>query len=146
MQDRNHLPVGREQMLTADVEYDGQAAVDRHVGRGKSMSRYFSQECPVCGRPLHIDSAWDGHDVRCGHCLGSFVARRQADGSSPVAARVNHLIRRADQLLIMCAQRRYFIDGSRTAATANIADVQDFGRYGTARRGRVREEVLCRSR
>lgn len=110
------------------------------------MSRYFTQECPVCGRPLHVHLAHDGRRVRCQHCRGCFVAQRQIYVSGRVAAGVHQLIRRANQLLAMSAQQRNSIDCVRTAARANVPTGRDFHRYETIARGQVTGEVLCQNR
>jgi ActR/RegA family two-component response regulator len=34
----------------------------------------FRQECPVCGRPLQIQSKYVGRLIACQHCRGQFVA------------------------------------------------------------------------
>lgn len=30
-------------------------------------------DCPVCGRPLEVQSEYIGHELACGHCRGRFV-------------------------------------------------------------------------
>ena len=34
------------------------------------MAAHFVQECPVCGRPLHISWTYQGGKVVCHHCRG----------------------------------------------------------------------------
>jgi hypothetical protein len=56
------------------------------------MSPYFAIECPVCGRPLHVASAYDGRHVKCQHCRGCFVARCDTDADNASIADVNRLV------------------------------------------------------
>jgi hypothetical protein len=66
----------------------------------------YLQNCPVCGRPLLISREYRGRRVHCRHCSGRFKA---IDPASPVFAAENGgnaLLRRADQLLNLCARKR----------------------------------------
>jgi rRNA maturation protein Nop10 len=68
------------------------------------LSTYL-QNCPVCGRPLEIPAEYRGRKLNCRHCGGKFTA---IDPSSPVFAAQNAsnaLLRRADQLLELCAKK-----------------------------------------
>ncbi len=59
---------------------------------------FFVQECPTCGRRLHIRVEYLGRRVICEHCHGRFVARDPACrgfGCEPGDA----LMRRAEELL-----------------------------------------------
>ena len=65
----------------------------------------YLQNCPVCGRPLEIPAEYRGRKLNCRHCGGKFTA---IDPASPVFAAQNSsnaLLRRADQLLALCAQK-----------------------------------------
>ena len=66
------------------------------------MSPHFTQECPVCGRPLHVSAAYVGHPVTCSHCRGGFVAIPSAVNGHRQAAQEGSLLCRADQLLLTC--------------------------------------------
>lgn len=63
-----------------------------------STSTYFVQECPTCGRRLHIRVEYLGKRVVCQHCRGQFLA---ADPSSarPGNAPGANLLKRADELI-----------------------------------------------
>ncbi|HXT59557.1 MAG TPA: hypothetical protein VN699_13030 [Pirellulales bacterium] len=67
---------------------------------------FFIQECPTCGRSLHIRVEHLGKRVICQHCRGQLLA---ADASMQRPASVNpgfSLVARADELLESSAQRR----------------------------------------
>jgi PleD family two-component response regulator len=38
----------------------------------------FIQPCPICGRPLRIETKYAGQRVTCHHCRGQFMAIRHA--------------------------------------------------------------------
>jgi hypothetical protein len=71
----------------------------------KIVADYFIQECPICGRPLHIARTYEGCSVTCQHCRGAFTARNTRTAGALVASSVNPLIRRVDDLLEMCSKR-----------------------------------------
>ena len=58
---------------------------------------YFVQDCPTCGRALHIRVEYLGRELSCQHCRGKLEARDpetvepKQDGLA--------LIQRADELL-----------------------------------------------
>lgn len=57
---------------------------------------HFVQECPTCGRPLHIKVEYLGRRLTCPHCRGQLEARDPEDAQpNPSMA----LLRRADELL-----------------------------------------------
>ena len=68
----------------------------------------FTQECPVCGRPLEIRIEYLGRRVGCQHCGGRFVASEPAarPGRPPTARSL--LLRRAESLLELSARRLGF--------------------------------------
>ena len=84
------------------------------------MRPHFTQECPVCGRPLSISAAHAGHHVTCCHCRGRFVAIASSMNGNPLAAQENSLLCRADQLLEMVG-RRFAAIGAPVASTARPA-------------------------
>lgn len=68
---------------------------------------YFVQECPTCGRSLHIRVEHLGKQVVCQHCRGPLLARdRSAALEAPPAPASLTLIDRADELLDLAQQRR----------------------------------------
>lgn len=64
---------------------------------------FYVQECPTCGRRLHIRVEYLGKKVMCEHCRGSFVARDPANASGDCGS--SNLLRRADELLESLAHR-----------------------------------------
>ena len=70
------------------------------------MSAYFAQECPTCGRTLHVHSVDADTRVVCQHCRGAFVAAQpQPDADYDWRPAI---MRRADELLALAdTQSRY---------------------------------------
>jgi len=70
---------------------------------------YYVQECPTCGRRLHIRVAHLGKRMVCQHCLGEFEAcdpaNKQWAGDSGV-----DLLARADDLLATAGRQLEFLD------------------------------------
>ncbi|MBN1908578.1 MAG: hypothetical protein JW818_02470 [Pirellulales bacterium] len=60
---------------------------------------YFVQECPTCGRHLHIRVEYLGKRVACQHCHGKLDARDPSGSDLPVPESGQSLLERADQLL-----------------------------------------------
>ena len=61
---------------------------------------HIVRDCPICGRPVEIQTMYVGHEVLCGHCRGSFVVFRATNGHLEVTAcRSPSLLERAGQLL-----------------------------------------------
>lgn len=60
-------------------------------------SSYFVQDCPTCGRVLHVQVTFLGKSVVCAHCRGDFVATDSSNclDIEPAACLMN----RAEQLL-----------------------------------------------
>ena len=71
-----------------------------------SRSTYFVQECPTCGRSLHVRVEYLGRQVACQHCRRAFVATDPAHSGDAPADSGLALLRRADQLLELAEQRR----------------------------------------
>jgi hypothetical protein len=73
----------------------------------KIVADYFIQECPICGRPLHIARTYEDCSVTCQHYRGVFTARdisiRTASAltTGPIK---NPLLCRVDDLLELCSQ------------------------------------------
>lgn len=67
---------------------------------------YFLQECPVCGRTLHVRVEYLGRKVVCQHCSGRFVA---CDGPGGAASLSDSglLLRRASELIDQAEQRKH---------------------------------------
>jgi hypothetical protein len=64
-----------------------------------STGTYFVQECPTCGRRLHIRVEYLGRKVVCQHCRGQFIACDPASRRSDEANSADALLRRAEELL-----------------------------------------------
>ena len=71
-----------------------------------SNSTYFVQECPTCGRRLHIRVEYLGRRLVCRHCQGQFEALDPAGSRLSCPEHANSLLRRADELLESAARRR----------------------------------------
>jgi len=64
------------------------------------QSSYVVVDCPICGRPLEIQSQFVSHKITCGHCRGEFVVHEKNDGSlATTHPRRADLQSRAEQLL-----------------------------------------------
>ncbi len=69
-------------------------------------STFFVQECPTCGRNLHIRVEYLGRQVVCQHCRGRLMAGN-TEGTGPVPSDSGwDLLRRADELLDLAEQRK----------------------------------------
>ncbi len=66
---------------------------------------YYVQECPTCGRSLHIRVAYLGRRVMCQHCNGEFEACDPASSAYPPCDSGLALMQRADELLETARQR-----------------------------------------
>jgi hypothetical protein len=64
-----------------------------------SNSVYFLQECPTCGRRLHIRVEYLGRNVVCEHCRGKFEACDPASAGRPGCDPHTAVLRRAEELL-----------------------------------------------
>lgn len=64
-------------------------------------STYFVQECPTCGRTLHVRVEYLGKRLVCQHCGGAVLA------SDPEGApnRPSRLLERAEELLQSASRR-----------------------------------------
>ena len=60
---------------------------------------FFVNECPTCGRYLHIRVEYLGKRVVCPHCGGKFDAVDLAVHDLPVSDSVHSLMQRVDELL-----------------------------------------------
>ncbi len=57
-------------------------------------------DCPVCGRPLEIESRYIGQEIACSHCRGHFLVHETSDQElTAVKLRCKDALDRADQLL-----------------------------------------------
>ena len=65
-----------------------------------SYATYFVQDCPTCGRRLHVRVGFLGKRIVCPHCGGRFDAC-DPDNSAvqPAATSSNALLQRVDELL-----------------------------------------------
>jgi hypothetical protein len=66
-----------------------------------AMMTYFVQECPTCGRTLHVRVEYLGKRLVCQHCNGALIATDPAATPSRAA----RLLDRADQLLQSASRR-----------------------------------------
>jgi len=64
-----------------------------------SCKTFFVQECPTCGRRLHIRVEYLGKSVVCQHCRGKFFAFDSAGRKCALPESVDTLLRRVDELL-----------------------------------------------
>lgn len=69
-------------------------------------STYFTQECPTCGRSLHIRVEYLGKGLMCQHCRGRLVASDQPLTQAALTDSGSALLRRAEELLELAEQRR----------------------------------------
>ena len=70
-----------------------------------SQGTFFVQECPTCGRRLHVRVEYLGRKVTCQHCRGQLVACDPAGARYPEASAADDLLRRADELLRHASER-----------------------------------------
>ncbi len=59
----------------------------------------FTQECPVCGRPLKIRREYLGRMLACCHCHGRLLVDVPTEHGGAELRIGDELMRRADQLL-----------------------------------------------
>ena len=64
-----------------------------------SCKTNFVQECPTCGRRLHIRVEYLGKSVVCQHCRGKFLAFDAAGRQCALPESADTLLRRVDELL-----------------------------------------------
>lgn len=70
-----------------------------------SETAYFVQECPTCGRRLHIRVEYLGRVVVCNHCRGKLLASDRPEDPPPSDSGIG-LMMRADELLELVEQRK----------------------------------------
>lgn len=58
---------------------------------------YFVQDCPTCGRSLHIRVEYLGRQLSCQHCRGKLQAQHPEDAEQKSDSLA--LLQRADDLL-----------------------------------------------
>ena len=71
-----------------------------------SITTYFVQECPTCGRRVQIRVEHLGKPVACQHCQGTFVAVEPSCVRNEPVDQGSALLRRANELLDSVAQRQ----------------------------------------
>lgn len=64
-----------------------------------STSTYFVQECPTCGRRLHVRVQYLGKRVVCQHCCGEFIACDPSSNRFATPESTDALLRHVDELL-----------------------------------------------
>ncbi|HZZ72803.1 MAG TPA: response regulator [Pirellulales bacterium] len=70
-----------------------------------SVTTYFVQGCPTCGRKLQIRVAYLGRNVVCQHCQGRFIAT-DPSSTPDIDPTESAILRRADQLLETASMRQ----------------------------------------
>jgi len=65
---------------------------------------FFVQQCPTCGRRLHIRVEYLGREVVCQHCRGRLIACDPATSRGGAWDPADALLRRADELLRHASQ------------------------------------------
>jgi DNA-directed RNA polymerase subunit RPC12/RpoP len=68
---------------------------------------YFSQECPTCGRSLHVRVEYLGRTLVCQHCRGKLVASDPAMAQRLPSESSLRLLERAEELLGLVEQRKH---------------------------------------
>ncbi len=71
-----------------------------------SRSTYYVQECPTCGRSLHVRVEYLGKQVICQHCRARFEACDPASAAYPPSQSGIALLRRAEELIESVSQHR----------------------------------------
>src|SRR5262245_39038314 len=71
---------------------------------------YYVQECPTCGRRLHIRVAHLGKRMVCQHCLGELEAGDPANKQWAGSDSGIDLLARADDLLATAGRQLEFLD------------------------------------
>jgi DNA-directed RNA polymerase subunit RPC12/RpoP len=71
-----------------------------------SQLTYFVQECPTCGRTLHVRVDYLGKNVICQHCGGRFLASDTEPPQPSLTDSGLALLRRAQELLDRADQKR----------------------------------------
>lgn len=70
------------------------------------MPTFFAQECPTCGRTLHVRFNHANRRVVCKHCQGAFVATAEEQRSNTHRDWRTAIVRRADELLAAAVARQ----------------------------------------
>lgn len=86
---------------------------------------YHVADCPICGRPLEIQSQYIGHKLACGHCRGQFVVHETDDGLTTANRQGWSLLERAEQLLRLCRQSSHSESSDRYQHLFNLPAVMD---------------------
>lgn len=73
-------------------------------------STFFVQECPTCGRTVHVRVEHLGKRVVCKHCQARFEACDPASGVGPPPGSGVALLRRAEELLLQAADSRRVLE------------------------------------
>jgi DNA-directed RNA polymerase subunit RPC12/RpoP len=64
-----------------------------------SQPTYYVQECPTCGRNLHVRVDYLGRHIVCQHCQAKFLACDPSSVNYPPEDSSLTTLRKADQLL-----------------------------------------------
>ena len=68
-----------------------------------TYAAFFTQDCPTCGRSLHVDFDYAHQQVACQHCRAEFIACDARHSSHSCDDWRTALMRRADELLAAVA-------------------------------------------
>lgn len=64
------------------------------------QNAHYVVDCPICGRPLELQSKVHSREMACGHCRGEFIVHETDDGSLAAANGLEmDLMSRAELLL-----------------------------------------------
>ena len=93
-------------------------------------------DCPICGRPVEIQSQHIGHEIACGHCRGQFVIYETDDGLTAAKLEGWGSVERAEQLLQGCGRSSRSASSDRCKRLFNLLAVLDdeersLGRHDT---------------
>jgi len=69
------------------------------------MPATFTQDCPICGRPLRVLLSDANRRLCCQHCGGAFLASGPQSPTPSGECWPTALLRRADELLALAAAR-----------------------------------------
>jgi len=70
-----------------------------------SESPFFVQDCPTCGRRLHVRVEYLGREVVCQHCRGRFMATDPDAAPTEPSASAMAVLQRVDELIDLADQR-----------------------------------------
>lgn len=69
----------------------------------------FTQNCPICGRRVHVSHDHRKLTIVCQHCHGAFLAHDPQTRGAGSHDQTDSLMLRADRLLAMLARQTGFV-------------------------------------